>query len=121
MRTSKELKVLSNNIGKAIFAYHDAVKENLKESGNEYGVYGVYGDEYLEDDEVEAVRLTTFTDDGDGVVVMDIDKVRYNKEYDVVEVHVRMEDYRKCDWWYFASLLGDTIDYVYDAIKWEDD
>lgn len=118
MRTSKELKVLSNNIGKAIFAYHDAVKENLKESGKEHGVYG---DEYLEDDEVEAVRLTTFNDDGDGVVFMDIDKVRYNKERDVVEVHVRMEDYRECDWWYNADMLGDTIDYVFDAIKWEDD
>ena len=118
MKTSKELKALSDKCSEAIFAYHDAVKENLKESGKEHGVYG---DEYLEDDKVEAVRLTTFNDDGDGVVFMDIDKVRYNKERDVVEVHVRMEDYRECDWWYDANMLGDPIGYVYDAIKWEDD
>jgi len=117
MATAKELKVLSANIGRATLAYHDAVKETLKESGKEHGVYG---DEYADND-VEAVRVTTFNDNGDGVVFMDIDKVRYNKECDGVEIHVCMEDYRECDWWHNAYMLGEEVDCVFDAIKWEDD
>jgi len=103
---------MSHNIGKAIFAYHDAVADNLKESGKEYGVFGDYED--------GKVSLTILDDNCSGAVNYVIDKVRYNKENEQVEIHICEEDYRECDTWTYGSFLGDNVDYVYDSIDWGD-
>ena len=110
MKTKTELKALSGNIGEAIHAYHNAIFENLKESGKEHTI-----DDDFNEEEGKGVHLTV------GGVVLTIDKVRFNAELGVngaVEVHICEEDYKDTDEWVYASILGDDIDYVYDNIIW---
>lgn len=112
MKTEKELNELSNAIGKAISAYHNAIAENLKESGREHRVVG------YEDEDEKGLRVEIFGRHDD-VVTLVIDKVRYNNEHESVEVHICEEEYRKQDYWIYPSILGDTEDYVYESIEWE--
>jgi hypothetical protein len=110
MKTKKELETLSGKIGEAIYAYHNAIFENLKESGKEHTIV-----DSNEEDE-KGVHLTV------GVGVLTIDKVRFNAELGVngaVEVHICEEDCRDTDKWVIASILGYDIDYVYDNIIWD--
>ena len=113
MKTTKELRELSNAIGKAICAYHNAISENLKESGKEHNVVG------YEDEDEKGLRLEIIGRHDDLVSTV-IDKVRYNNESDMVEVHICEEDYREQDYWTYISTLGDAQDYVNDSIEWEE-
>ena len=117
MKTKKELQKLSNAIGAAQRAYHDAIFDNLKESGKEHGVEGDYEDDGLH---------LTIIGRHDDTVLLEIDKVRVNKDKGVngwvsngvVEVHISNEDYKPCDYWMMASEFGDDVDYIYDNIIW---
>lgn len=112
MKTKRELTELSNAIGKAISTYHNAIFENLKEGGKEYNV----NDD--DDDETNGIRLNI---DGrhDDLVNIVVDKIRYNKERGIVEIHVSEEEYENCDVWYAIYILGDDEDYVNDCIVWD--
>lgn len=111
--TTKELRKLSNNVGEAIFAYHNAVAENLKESGKEHELF-------RECDDDKGVRITMMNDNCDGVVDLVIDKVRYNDDNGQVEIHICEYDYNESDEWDYASSLTDSVDYVFDSIMWDD-
>lgn len=114
MKTKKELQKLSNAIGAAQRTYHDAIFDNLKESGKEHGVESDY-----EDDD-NGLHLTIIGRHDD-TVLLEIDKVRVNKDKGingVVEVHISNEDYKPCDYWMMASEFGDDVDYIYDNIIW---
>ena len=116
MKTKKELKKLSNAINKAVRAYHNAIEENLKESGKEHKVEPDW-----EDEDSNGIHLSTIGRHDD-VVVLEVDKVRFNKEkglHGAIEAHVCSEDYDGCDYWLMASEFGDDVDYLYDNIIWE--
>ena len=113
MKTKKELDKLSNAIGNAIFAYHNAIAENLKESGKEHNVVG------YEDEEEKGLRVEIIGRHNDVVSIV-VDKVRYNNKSNSVEVHICEEDYREQDYWTFISTLDDAQDYVNDSIDWEE-
>ena len=115
MKTKKELNVLSNAIGDAIRAYHNAIFDNLKESGKEYGVEADW-----EDEDCNGIHLS-IVGRHDNLVVLTVDKVRVNPEKGVngvIEAHVCEEDYDGCDYWIVASEFGDDVDYLYDNIIW---
>ena len=114
MKTSKELNELNNAIGKAVFAYHNAISENLKESGKEHKVVG------YEDEDEEGLRLEIIGRHDDAVSIV-VDKIRYNKENNSVEVHICEEDYCEQDYWTYISILGDAQDYVNQSIDWEEE
>lgn len=114
MRTAEELKELSDAIGKAVCTYHNAIFDNLKESGKEHKVQG-------DDEEEDGLRLSIHGRH-DNLVDVLIDKVRFqpNDGGGVIEVHIAEEDYKKQDYWLDADYIGsDDIDYVYDAIVWD--
>lgn len=111
MKTKKELNALSSAIGKAIREYHNAVEENLKESGKEHNVVG-------DDEDVDGLRLSVRGDDND-LNDQVVDKVRWNNEKEYVEYHLIEYNYDDCDDWYPMYWLGEEIDYVYDNIDWE--
>lgn len=114
MKTKKELQKLSNAIGAAQRAYHYAIFDNLKESGKEHGVES----DCEEDD--NGLHLTIIGRHDDAVL-LEIDKVRFNKDKGVngvVEVHISNEDYKPCDYWMMASEFGDDADYIYENIIW---
>ena len=110
MKTREELNKLSMAIGKAILDYHNAVAENLKESGKEHNVVG--------DDEDEDGIVLKLRDD-DAVDTCRIDKVRWNEDRNYVEFHSAQWNYRETNDW-IPILLGEDIVYVYDNIDWED-
>ena len=115
MKTKKELQKLSNAIGDAVRAYHDAIFANLKESGKEYGVEADWDDE-----DSKGIHLTIIGRHDDAILI-EVDKVRVNLKKGVsgaIEVHVCNEDYNGCDYWMMASELGDDVDYLYDNIIW---
>jgi hypothetical protein len=115
MKTKKELQKLSNAIGNAIMAYHDAIFDNLKESGKEHGVETDW-----EDEDSKGLHLS-IVGCHDDLVVLTIDKVRVNPEKGVngvIEAHICEEDYDGCDYWMMAFELGDDADYLYDNIIW---
>lgn len=114
MKTSKELNELNIAIGKAVFAYHNAIFENLKESGKEHKVVS------YEDEGEKGLRLEIIGRHNDAVSMV-IDKIRYNKGNNSVEVHICEEDYRKQDYWTYISTLGDAQDYVNQSIDWEEE
>ena len=109
MTTKKELQELSNNIGKAIFAYRNAVAVNLKESGKEHNVIG-------DDEEYNGICLKIRDDDSVDTAL--IDKVRWNEERECVEYHCSEWNYQSTDDWTNIAWLGEEIDYIYDAIEW---
>ena len=113
MKSKEELKKLSEDIGKAIVAYHNAICDNLKECGKELKVIG-------DNDEGEKDGMHLFIvvnhNDLDEIVV---DKVRYNNERGIVEVHICEEEYEDRDYWFDISYLGDDADYVNENIDWE--
>jgi hypothetical protein len=111
MKTEKELNELNNAIGKAVFAYHNAIAENLKESGREHRVVG------YEDEDEEGLRVEIIGRHNDAVSMV-VDRIRYNNEHNSVEVHICEEDYRKQDYWVYISTLGDAQDYVNLSIEW---
>lgn len=114
MKTAKELEKLSNAIGKAVLAYHDAIFDNLKESGKECDVQG-------DDEEEKGVRIDIHGRHGDLVNIL-VDKVRFqpNDSIGVIEIHLAQEDYKEQDYWLDANYIGsDDIDYIYDAIVWD--
>lgn len=118
MKTKEELNELSGNIGKAIYAYHIAIFDNLKESGKEYDVISDYDDD---DDEHNGLRLTIIGRHNESVDIC-VDKVRcakYESDAEVVEVHICEDNYKACDYWCVADVLGDDLDYVYDNINWD--
>lgn len=110
MRTSKELSELSAAIGKAMNAYHNAVEENLKESGKEYAIYS---------EEEDFGLVVEFIGRHNDLVTAEVDKIRYNNEKGIVEVHICREDYDLMDYWLTIWDLGDATDYVLDNIIWE--
>lgn len=110
MKSKKELNTLSSAIGKAIREYHNAVEENLKESGKEHNVVG--------DDEEEDGLVLKLRDD-DAVDTCRIDKVRWNKDRNYVEYHCAEWNYREADTWTPIHWLGEEIEYIYDSIDWE--
>ena len=113
MKTKKELTELSNAIGKAITSYHNAILENLKEGGKEYNV----NDD--DDDETNGIRLSIVGRHNDLVNIV-VDKIRHNKERNIVEIHVSEEEYKNCDVWYGIYILGDEEEnYVNDCIVWD--
>ena len=113
MRTKAELQELSKAIGDAERAFRNAIADNLKESGKEHNI--LFDDEY-EDGFILFVR----NDDGDGFNTEVIDKVRWNEERECVEYHlIEYNYYYERDEWYSVSLLGDDVDYLYEAIDWE--
>lgn len=113
MKTKKELEKLSRAIGKAIFAYHNAIAVNLKECGKEMNVLPFDGDE-----DEKGLRLELVGRHNDLISTV-IDKVRWNDEHNIVEVHIVEEDYDESDYWLDISYLGDNEDYVNDNIDWE--
>ena len=110
MKTKKELDKLSAAIGNAIRVYHQAIKDNLKESGKEHKVEGY-------DEDEDGMRLTIENDMN--LIEVVIGKVRYNGELNIVEIHISEEDYCKQDYWCNISWLGDDEDYVNDNIIWD--
>ena len=110
MRTSKELNEMSAAIGKAICAYHNAVEENLKEGGKEYPIYA---------EEDNSGLIVDVIGRHNDLITMEVDKIRYNNESELVEVHICQEDYESTDYWLYISFLGDATDYVLDNIIWE--
>lgn len=113
MKTKEELKELSNAIGKAIYTYHQAVFNNLKEVGRELKVLG---DD--DEDDKSGLRLSIMGRHDDLVEIV-VDKIRYNKDSDSIEIHVSEEDYKDTDTWYGMYILGDDEDYVNDSIDWD--
>lgn len=114
MKTVEELSELSNAIGKAICTYHNAIFNNLKESGKEHKVQG-------DDEEEEGLRLSIHGRH-DNLVNVLVDKVRFrpNDGGGVIEIHIVEEDYKDCDYWLDGNFIGsDDVDYVYDAIVWD--
>lgn len=110
MKTIEELQELSDNIAKAVFAYHNAVEVNLKESGKEYNVIG--------DDDDGGLLVETIG--RHGVVDVLIDKVRYNNDTENVEAHVCEEDGDEIDYWLNVSYFEEDETYIYDKIEWDD-
>ncbi len=116
MKTKKELDELSNAIGKAIYAYHNAIHQNLAEnSGHEYKVQG-------DDEEEDGQRLSIEGRHGDLVCIL-VDKIRSTPKKDGVgnnvEVHITEEDYVPKDYWLNINYIGlDDVDYIYDYIIW---
>ena len=119
MRTKKELDKLSHAISAAERKYYNAIKENLKESGKEYGVQSDYDEDDWDD--VVGLHVTT-TDRHNNNVTAVIDKVRFNPNDGVdglVEVHVCAWDYVKEDYWIDIQMFNsDVKPYVYDNIIW---
>ena len=111
MKTKKELAELSNAIGEAIGAYHNAIANNLKESGKEHEVEG---------DDENGLHLTIIGRH-DSAVDICVDKIRYNCKSSIgfVEVHICEEDYKEKDYWLDIDNLGDDADYVNDNIVWD--
>ena len=115
MKTKKELQKLSNAIGDAIRAYHNAIFDNLKESGKEHRVETDWDDE-----DSKGIHLSIIGRHND-LVLIEVDRVRVNPEKGVngvIEVHLCKEDCKDCDYWLMASELGDDADYLYDNIIW---
>ena len=115
MKTKKELQKLSNAIGEAIRAYHNAIFDNLKESGKEHKVEADW-----EDEDSKGLHLTIIGRHDD-TVLLEIDKVRINPEKGVngvIEAHICSEDYDECDYWIMTSEFGDDADYLYNNIIW---
>ena len=115
MRTKKELQKLSNAIGAAQRAYHDAIFNNLKESGKEHGVESDW-----EEEDGEGVHLSIIGRHDDAITLA-VDKVRFNAKKGVdgcIEAHICSEDGDGCDYWMTASEFGDDVDYLYDNIIW---
>ena len=117
MKTVEELREMSYAIGKAERAYYNAIKENLKEGGKEYGVESDYDD----DEDKIGLRVTTH-DRHDNNIIAVIDKVRYNGENGgdgIVEVHVCEWDYDGKDYWIdIQAFDSDVKPYVYSNIIW---
>ena len=118
MRTKEELNLLSNAITDAIREYHNAIYDNLKESGKEYSIESDWGEE----EDGDGVHLST-VGKHDYLITLVIDKIRFKKhEYDgegIIECHVCEEDYDGCDYWMNADNIDSVdIDYVYDNIIW---
>ena len=115
MKTKAELQVLSDAIGEATRTYHKAIFDNLKESGKEHKVEADW-----EDEDSNGIHLTIIGRHDDAVV-LEIDKVRFNKDkglHGAIEAHVCSEDYDDTDYWLMASELGDDADYLYENIIW---
>lgn len=110
MKTKEELNKLSMAIGDAIFEYHNAVVQNIKECGKPLAVVG--------DDEEEEGIVLKLRDD-DSVDTARVDKVRWNEENECVEYHCAEWNYREVDTWTPIHWLGEEIDYIYDNIDWE--
>ena len=111
MKTVQELAELRSNVAKSIFAYHNAIFNNLKESGKEYNILPF-------DDETNGIRL-----DYDGVSNV-IDKVRYAKRgsgVELIECHCCEENFKEVDQWFNIDYWCEDADYIYDAIIWDDD
>lgn len=116
MKTKKELEVLSNNISKAIFAYRQAIFDNLKESNGKE--FDIESDD--EDDHEKGIRLTTIGRHNDAILLL-IDKIRFNPNRGlegVIEVHIAEDDYKDCDYWMLACEFGDDEEYIYNNIIW---
>ena len=115
MRTKEELNLLSNAITEASREYHNAIYDNLKESGKEHNVEADW-----EDEDSKGIHLSIIGRHDD-VVVLEVDKVRFNPEkglHGVIEAHICSEDYDECDYWLMATEFGDDADYLYDNIIW---
>ena len=115
MKTKQELQKLSNAIGEATRAYHQAIFDNLKEGGKEYNVEADW-----EDEDSKGIHLSIIGRH-DNVVTLEVDKVRFNPEkglHGVIETHICSEDYDECDYWLMATEFGDDVDYLYDNIIW---
>ena len=116
MKTKKELDELSRKITEATFAYHAAIFDNLKESGKEHDVIPNYDDDDECDD--NGLRITIIGRH-DELVDICVDKVRYASGFELIEVHVCEENYKKCDYWCDVDTFGYDADYVFDNIQWE--
>ena len=115
MKTKKELQKLSNAIGEATRAYRQAIFYNLKESGKEHKVEADW-----EDEDYKGLHLTIIGRHDDAIV-LEVDKVRFNKEkglHGAIECHVCSEDYDECDYWIMATEFGNDVDYLYNNIIW---
>jgi len=114
MKTKKELEKMSAAIGRAVSAYHNAIFENLKESGKEFSVQG-------DDTDEKGQRLNIHGRHDDLVNIL-VDKVRHtpNDFMGVVEIHIAQEDYKETDYWMNIQHIGiDDMDYIYDYIVWD--
>ena len=118
MRTKEELNLLSNAITEASREYHNAIYDNLKESGKEYSIESDWGEE----EDGDGVHLST-VDRHDSLIILTIDKIRFKKNEEngegVIECHVREEDYDGCDYWMNVDEVDD-VDYLYDNIIWDE-
>lgn len=111
MKTKEELNKLSQEIVSATFSYHNAIAENLKESGKEHKVIG-------DDEDFDGIYLKVRDDDSVDTIL--VDKVRWNEEREYIEYHCCEWNYTKTDDWCYIAWLGDDADYVFEAIEWED-
>lgn len=105
MKTKEELEKMHKAISKAISTYHKAIGNNLKESGKEHKLDNC-------DDDCGGVRCYI---DGNVIVA---DKVRYNYEFDFVEVHVCEEEYEDADYWIDIAEFDYDEDYICANIVW---
>lgn len=108
--TENELTILSENIGKAIRAYHNAIGENLKEVGEPVNVQG-------DDNEIDGIELSI---EYDGQVHAQIyDKIKWDAERETILVHCTMSDFCKMNDWSYLTDLGNATDYLLEAICWK--
>ena len=119
MKTSKEIHELTNAIGDATRAYHNAIADNLKECGKELNVMNIWEDEDADGELLNGMRLSVRGDDNDLNDEV-IDKIRWNEEKGCVEYHSISYNYRQVDEWANVAWLGDDVDYIYEAIEWEE-
>lgn len=111
MKTIQELNRLSELIGMAIKAYHDAIKENLQELGHAVSVH--------DENNCEGIPGIILQVEDDGNLYRCIvDQVRLDKVNDTIMVHEREWNFVSCDEWCNISYLGDAADYVLEAIQW---
>ena len=110
MKTKQQLEMLAAEIGEAIRNYHKAVEENLLELGHPVCVQ----------------------DEGSNSLGIPIDVMYDNRIFHYVidqikcehpcstKVHFIKCDYEEREGWMFLYELGDSIDYVLEAIQWID-
>ncbi len=106
------LNALQKAISEAQQRWYDAIKENLKEIGEPVPV----GEDIQES--IEPLVLDDIDGDGDSYKI-EIDKVRYNPEYNSIEFHYCCCNYKECDEWNNLMDMNDLGDYALQYILWD--
>lgn len=109
MYTKEQIINLSALIGKAIKNYRDAITTNLRTLGTAIQIQG-------DDGEVNGININV-EDDGT-LYPWTVDRIRWNEEYSIIEVHASFINNKVSDEWICLSELGDAADYVLEAIQW---